>query len=220
MVGYSGHRPGARDISSAMAVGGVPLFHRPTDGRTVLGQGSALGNRESTTWQEIGATLKASPDVPIVGGVGIPGYMGYIPNGNPANPHAGTRSPTRPGSAPSSTRAHATDYRAFDRSKLPQQMPIVGYTGHLRNTTGSTTCYGVSYWRPTVPPTRAERAAMAYESAKQKAVDALRPNDFMDNDPYAGMDGKRGTDAKNAAAIPGHQYVVPYHGVDLNDLSA
>ena len=83
-------------------------------------------------------------------------------------PHSGVSSfsPHRP---------HATDYKAMDRTKMPMRMPIVGYRGHLRNTKESTVCYGTSYWRPTISPTRAAAAAAAYEHAKQKAMDSFLP---------------------------------------------
>lgn len=77
--------------------------------------------------------------------------------------------------APTLRRPHATDYKALDRSLMPMRMPIVGYRGHLRNTKESAQCYGTSYWRPYSSPTRAAAAAAAFESAKQKALDAFMP---------------------------------------------
>uniref|UniRef100_A0A7S2N7L8 Uncharacterized protein n=1 Tax=Haptolina brevifila TaxID=156173 RepID=A0A7S2N7L8_9EUKA len=80
MVGYSGHRPGARDITHTMAGGGVPLFHRPEGSRQQLGQGIALDHRPTTAFQEIAPTLKGGViDVPVVGGVGIAPTLLHLP---------------------------------------------------------------------------------------------------------------------------------------------
>jgi hypothetical protein len=81
MVGYSGHRPGAREVTHTMACGGVPLFHNPDNNRQTLGQGAYLANRPTTSWQEIAPTLKPSDHGVVIGGVGVPGYMGYMPHG-------------------------------------------------------------------------------------------------------------------------------------------
>jgi hypothetical protein len=73
---------------------------------------------------------------------------------------------------------------------MPEHMPLVGYTGHLRRIKESTGCYGTSHWRPEAPVSRAMATAMAYESAKQKAIDNFKPT-FSGNvgysDPYAGL---------------------------------
>ena len=138
MVGYAGHRPGARDVSNTMAYGGVPLFHRYDGPRSTLGQGTNMVNRATTAWQEIAPTLKdATPGARIVGGIGVPGYMGHIPNGTPTSVELEQRAIEarkigRVASAPtglkttmeknvgytatySPQRAHATDYKALDR---------------------------------------------------------------------------------------------------------
>ena len=74
-------------------------------------------------------------------------------------------------------RFHATDYRAMDRSLMPKRMPVVGYRGHLRNTKESTLSFGVSHWRPTVPPSRAAAAAMGYDLARHKGAESALPAD-------------------------------------------
>ena len=61
-------------------------------------------------------------------------------------------------------------------------MPIVGYSGHLRKTKESAVCYGTSHWRPTAPPNRAAAMAVAYEAARQKALDAHIPGAFSEFD--------------------------------------
>ena len=53
-------------------------------------------------------------------------------------------------------------------------MPVVGYRGHLRGTKESHVCYGTSHWRPTVPPSKAVAAAVAFESAKAKQLDSFK----------------------------------------------
>ena len=84
-------------------------------------------------------------------------------------------------------RPHATDYKALDRSRMPDAMPIVGYSGHLRGTKGSTSCFGTSHWRPDLPPSRAAQASMAYEKAKQAAIDSFKPAYGGNTDPYSGF---------------------------------
>lgn len=184
LVGYSGHRPGARDIHNTMACGGVPLFHSTNGPRPILGQGVALADRPTTSWQEIAPAHKPTPKgAAVVGGVGIPGYAGHVPHGVPLDELG---RPMRPASAPSIS-VRAPEYKALDRSGMPKMMPLVGYTGHLRRTKESNVCFGTSHWRPQAPPSRAAQAALAYERARQKAIEARRPNDFKDNDPFAGF---------------------------------
>ena len=55
--GYSGHRPGARDVSHTMAFGGVPTFNGPRMTRPP-GQGMHMDNRPATAWQEYGRGWK------------------------------------------------------------------------------------------------------------------------------------------------------------------
>ena len=61
-------------------------------------------------------------------------------------------------------------------------MPIVGYSGHLRKTKESAVCFGTSHWRPTNPPNRAAAMAVAYEAARQKALDSHIPGAFSEFD--------------------------------------
>jgi hypothetical protein len=49
IVGYSGHRPKAREVVNTMAYGGVPLFHRMDESRLAPGQCQQLKNRNTTT---------------------------------------------------------------------------------------------------------------------------------------------------------------------------
>lgn len=201
MVGYAGHRPGARDVSNTMAYGGVPLFHRYDGPRAVPGQGTNMVNRATTAWQEIAPTLKdAAPGARIVGGAGVPGYMGHLPNGYPtyieheqmaeqarrigrtASAPAGMEATTSKMTAQvisyAPKRSRATDYKVFEgRRLLPERMPLVGYTGHLRRTKDSVEAFGTSYFKPNAPPSRQAAAAIAYESAKKKALDAHQPSD-------------------------------------------
>ena len=211
IVGYSGHRPMAREVTHTMAFGGVPLFHRLDGPRRIPGQGTQLGNRDTTTWQEIAPTLKERTSVKEVGGVGVPGYMGHVPHGTPPKPEeqkpdpigpwgprpinwSGSVAKPRPVSSPATAkpepaynRPHATDYKALDRSGMPDRMPVVGYAGHLRRTRESTTSFGTSHWRPTTPPTRAAQAAMAYDNAKQLAIDSFKGAYGGNADPFAGQ---------------------------------
>ena len=218
IVGYSGHRPKAREVVNTMAYGGVPLFHRMDESRFAPGQGQQLKNRNTTTWMEIAPEMKYVAPMKEVGGRAVPGYMGHVPHGEPTPPaqqeimgpwgrqpvkmgwSAEMAKQRRPASSPpvrettdgtpAHTRPHATDYKALDRSSMPEHMPLVGYAGHLRRIKDSTDCYGTSHWRPETPVSRAMATAMAYESAKQKAIDNFKPT-FSGNvgysDPYAGL---------------------------------
>lgn len=94
MPGYRGHRPGAREIVSTPAYGGLPFRMDPD---RLPGQGEQLSNRPTTSWI---AHLRGSSgervnqDVPSVtdefrdgiGGVKI-GYTGFVPG---APSHFGT----------------------------------------------------------------------------------------------------------------------------------
>jgi len=112
---------------------------------------------------------------------GVPGYMGWVPHGPEGS---GRRAPNAItiGVSSSAQRFHATDYKALDRSMMPNRMPIVGYSGHLRKTKESAVCFGTSHWRPTNPPNRAAAMAVAYEAARQKALDSHIPGAFSEFD--------------------------------------
>ena len=114
--------------------------------------------------------------------------MGFVPHGDIRDKHAGRSEESiralraqmadksRQFRAP--VKFHATDYKALDRSLMPRRMPIVGYSGHLRNTTESHRCYGTSHWRPTVPPNRSAAAAAAFETARKRALDQHKPGSY------------------------------------------
>mmetsp|Transcript_69082 Transcript_69082/g.136981 ORF Transcript_69082/g.136981 Transcript_69082/m.136981 type:complete len:152 (+) Transcript_69082:686-1141(+) len=133
----------------------------------------------------------------IATATGIPGYAGHVPHGASLDAIGARSKPlmgNRPHTAPMQVSVQrAPEYKALDISKMPKRMPLVGYTGHLRRTKESQVSYGTSHWRPAVPPTRAAQAALAYEKARQMAIDAHRPSDYKWNDPFAGMDGKKGS---------------------------
>ena len=92
-----------------------------------------------------------------------------------------------------SEKPYYTEHWALDRTLLPQRMPIPGYRGHLRRTKDSNRCFGTSHWKPRAPPSRAAQTRAAYENARRLASEAQRSADFMDNDPFTGMDGKQGS---------------------------
>ena len=112
---------------------------------------------------------RTPPEFSIVT-AGVPGYRGYLPNG------------AVPNKAYSSLRGadsnHMTRHDRFkyDRSLQPTRMPIVGYSGHMRNTKESLECYGTSHWRPRAPTSKAQQAALALEAAKKRAIDMHNPN--------------------------------------------
>lgn len=223
IVGYSGHRPKAREVTHTMAYGGVPLFHRLDGSRRIPGQGAQLGNRDTTAWQEIAPTMKSAVAAQEVGGVGVPGYMGHVPHGTalsmtkradavgPWGPRSvktgwsAVQPNKRPASSstaaktpgPGYVRPHATDYKALDRTGLPDRMPVVGYAGHLRKTRDSTECFGTSHWRPNMPPSRAAQAAMSYDMAKQKAIDSFKPAYGGNTDTFAGLVQEHGGKNEN-----------------------
>jgi len=163
----------AYDVTHTMEYGRVvPLFHSITNGpRPIRGQGVALADRPTTSWQATASAHKPTPK----GVINIPGYAGHVPHWMPLD---GSARPT--GSALSKG---PPEYKALDRSCMPKVMPLVGYTGHLRHTKESNVCFGTSHWRPQAPPSRAARAALAYERARQTAS---RPNEFENNVPFTG----------------------------------
>ena len=92
LPGYTGHRPGARDVHHKMAFGGVPTFNHPRS-PVPPGQGEHLHNRPTTGFQEYGRGWKV-PEENLstdrfrdeVGGV-LCGYTGFVPN---ARTHMGS----------------------------------------------------------------------------------------------------------------------------------
>lgn len=105
---------------------------------------------------------------------GIPGYCGHLPNGSvPNEAYAGLR-----GANSNHSRRH--DRFAYDRSLQPKRMPIVGYSGHLRNTKASLECYGTSKWRPVEPTTKAAQMAASLENAKKRAMEDVQAKHNMD----------------------------------------
>jgi hypothetical protein len=118
-------------------------------------------------------------------GSGVPGYMGWVPHGKGqtvGERNANDRAANRARFVAMSQRYHATDYKSLDRSLMPKRMPVVGYSGHLRNTKESVSCYGTSHWRPVVPTSRAAASAAAFDGAKQKALDIYKPGSYQHPD--------------------------------------
>ena len=105
-----------------------------------------------------------SPPERTIISAGIPGYAGHLPcESVPSEAYTSLR-------GVSSNHSTRHDRFAIDRSLQPKNMPIVGYTGHLRNTKVSTDCYGTSRWRSRVPVTRATQLAFAMEQAKKRTL--------------------------------------------------
>ena len=95
---------------------------------------------------------------------GIPGYAGHLPYESvPSSAYTGLR-------GADSNHGTRHDRFAIDRTLQPKRMPIVGYSGHIRNTKSSTDCYGTSRWRSRVPVTRSTQLAYAREQAQKRAL--------------------------------------------------
>jgi len=72
-------------------------------------------------------------------------------------------------------RPHAPTHNALSlpggRAALAstQRRPAIGYTGHLRGTSGDATqCFGTSHWRAKAPISRADEALMGFEAGETK----------------------------------------------------
>jgi hypothetical protein len=113
----------------------------------------------------------SAPERQIIS-AGIPGYQGHIPSESiPHEAYSSLRSAT-------SNHSTRHDRFAYNRSLQPSKMPIVGYTGHLRNTKTSGDCYGTSRWRSRQPVTRSAQLAHALSESKQRALmSGLNPDD-------------------------------------------
>jgi len=106
---------------------------------------------------------------------GVPNSGAYLPHGGKPRSKFDQFNWTdreSPEKAASLKAPHAPDYRALDRSGMPQRMPVVGYAGHLRHT--KTESFGTSHWRNEGPVTRARAAEIAKSSAEQRALSAAR----------------------------------------------
>ena len=55
-------------------------------------------------------------------GAGVPGYMGYVPHGTTANAFAQRNMQTAAAVSRPARRAHATDYKALNRSLMPKRV--------------------------------------------------------------------------------------------------
>ena len=121
---------------------------------------------------------RVPPECEIVR-AGVPGYAGHLPNARP--PH---KDYTSLNSA-NSNHSKRHDRFAYDRSLQPTRMPVVGFSGHMRNTKESLECYGTSHWRPRAPTTKAAQQAAALEAAKKRAIDSHNPNLFKAMDKIA-----------------------------------
>jgi len=162
MPGYSGHRPGARDVDSKMAFGGVPTFNPPRMTRPP-GQGEHLHQRPSTSFQELGKGWKVpaqelSTDQfrDAVGGV-LCGYTGFVPNSRTHHGSAHVGGLARVGHRGyQAQRGHqgVTERMQADRAldlssrTLRAASPVVGYQGHLPKAIDA---FGTSFWRSESP---------------------------------------------------------------------
>ena len=91
---------------------------------------------------------------------GIPGYSGFRPHGNSHLFPDDTELP----------KPHGRDLFALDTTQRPTYMPPPGYSGHLRATKESFQSFGTSHWKPVVPISRQQAAAMVSEAAVQRAL--------------------------------------------------
>lgn len=169
LPGYSGHRPGARDVHHKMAFGGTPTFNHP-ESRRPPGQGMNLDNRPTTAFQEVARGWKV-PDETLstdrfretVGGV-VAGYTGHVPNTRThyGSSHVGGLSQVG-ARGHVAQRGHSGRHermqadRELDLSKRTERTssPVVGYQGHLPKAQDA---YGTSFWRNEKPdPVRYQR---------------------------------------------------------------
>jgi hypothetical protein len=170
MPGYSGHRPGARDVAHRMAYGGVPTFNAAPV-RRPPGQGQHLSNNPTTSWSEIGHGWKerepgdsrSDEFKGAVGGV-LCGYTGFVPN---ARTHCGSShvggladAGHRGRYAQRGHQGHVERLqgdRELNVSARTERasVPLVGYQGHVPKAMES---FGTSHWRDgAVSARRAQR---------------------------------------------------------------
>lgn len=162
MPGYSGHRPGARDVHHKMAYGGMPTFNRPSSARAP-GQGMHLDNRPTTAFQEYGRGWKV-PDETLstdrfreaVGGV-LCGYTGHVPHTRThfGSSHVGGLSQVgsrghlaQRGHSGSKERLQADKELDMSRRTLRSAAPVVGYRGHVPK---AQEAFGTSCWKREAP---------------------------------------------------------------------
>jgi len=168
MPGYSGHRPGARDVHHKMAFGGMPVFNdirtgMPPNRPVPPGQGAHLNNRPTTAFQEYGRGWKV-PDETLstdtfresVGGV-LCGYTGHVPNTRThyGSSHVGglARVGSRGHVAQRGHNGHNERMQAdkeldLSARTLRAASPVVGYQGHLPKSQQN---FGTSYWKSESP---------------------------------------------------------------------